>query len=75
MTVLPLSAIGGAKAEAVAKSKFELDVQIAALAELSEKFAKRADTFNFGTPAFRNAKLHLDSAWRNLQFARQQFDL
>lgn len=74
-TALPLSAVGGACADAKAKSVSELDAYIEELAALSKVLGKRGDSFNLGTPAFYNAKQHVESAWRNLQFARQQFDL
>lgn len=73
MTVA-MSAVGAMKDQAIEQAVTELDTFGADLAAFSKQIAKWGDRFNLGTPAFRDAKQFVDSAWRNIQFARETFN-
>lgn len=62
------------KDQAIEQAVTELDTFSADLAAFSKQIAKWADRFNLGTPAFRDASRFVDSAWRNIQFARETFN-
>lgn len=71
---IAMSAVGAAKDQAIAEAVAELDAFSTDLAAFSKQISHWADRFNLGTPAFRDASRFVDSAWRNIQFARETFN-